>query len=311
MILMLIKTVVVLTLALLNVMVIIYMERKVLADIQVRLGPMRVGWHGILQLIADFIKLVTKEDIIPTKADKLLFIMAPIMVFVPSFLLYLTIPLTEKLVVRDLDIGIFYVFAVAGIFPVGLIIAGWSSFNKYSLLGGLRAAAQQISYEVPLLLSLIGAVMLSGSLSLVSIVNAQKSLWYIFLQPFGFLFYLTVAIAELNRTPFDIPEAESELVAGYMTEYSGMRFAFFFLVEYSNLFIVSAVATLVFLGGWLGPILPPLVWFLLKTYLVVFLIIWLRGTLPRIRVDQLMDLAWKILLPLTLANIMLTGLLIL
>lgn len=311
MILMLIKTVVVLTLALLNVMVIIYMERKVLADIQVRLGPMRVGWHGILQLIADFIKLVTKEDIIPTKADKLLFIMAPIIVFVPSFLLYLTIPLTEKLVVRDLDIGIFYVFAVAGIFPVGLIIAGWSSFNKYSLLGGLRAAAQQISYEVPLLLSVLGAVMLSGSLSLVSIVNAQKSLWYIFLQPFGFLFYLTVAIAELNRTPFDIPEAESELVAGYMTEYSGMRFAFFFLVEYSNLFILSAVATLVFLGGWLGPILPPLVWFLLKTYLVVFLIIWLRGTLPRIRVDQLMDLAWKILLPLALANIMLTGLLIL
>lgn len=308
-IIMLIITGVILGLVLLNVLLLTYMERKVVADMQVRYGPMRVGWHGILQPIADALKLLIKEDIVPTLADKWLFLIAPIMVFVPAFLMYVTLPLTKNLVVSNLDIGIFFIFAIVTIMPIGILIAGWGSFNKYTLLGGFRGAAQQISYEVPMLLSILGIVMLSESYSLTDIVEAQKPLWFIFFQPFGFLFFLIATIAKLNRVPFDIPEAESELVQGYMVEYSGMRFAFFFLAEYSNLFVVSALATILFFGGWQGPLLPPLIWFLIKTYIIVFVIIWIRATLPRIRVDQLMSLGWKILLPLTLLNILVTGLL--
>lgn len=297
-----------LTFVLLNALFLVWVERKILGHIQVRLGPMRVGSHGALQTIADALKLFLKEDIIPLRADKGLFIVAPFMVFIPAFIVYVVIPFNRVLVVRDLDIGIFYIFAVAALFPIGIVIAGWASDNKYSLLGGMRAAAQQISYEVPMLLSVLGVVMIAGTMSTIGIVEAQTDIWFLALQPLGFLIYAVTMVAELNRTPFDMPEAESELVAGFHVEYSGMRWALFMLSEYSNMFLVSALATVLFLGGWKGPLLPPLLWFLIKTYLLVLVIIWVRGTLPRIRVDQLMDLGWKVLLPLSLVNIGATGL---
>ncbi len=303
-----VKSIFLLLFVLVNALFLVWLERKILGHIQVRLGPMRVGSHGLLQTIADALKLLIKEDIIPLKADRRLFIVAPFIVFIPAFIVYLVIPFSKTLIVKNLDIGIFYIFAIAALFPIGIVIAGWASNNKYSLLGGMRAAAQQISYEVPMLLSVLGVVMVAGTLSTISIIEAQKNVWFILLQPLGFLIYAITMVAELNRIPFDMPEAESELVAGFNVEYSGMRWALFFLAEYSNMFLVSAIAVILFLGGWQGPFLPPLVWFLIKTYLLVLFIIWVRGTLPRIRVDQLMDLGWKILLPLSLLNIGLTGL---
>lgn len=301
---------------LLNVIVVVYMERKVLADMQVRYGPYRVGPHGTLQVVADVLKLLIKEDIVPNKADKRLFALAPLIVVVPALLLYMVIPVSPELIAQNLDIGVYFIFAISSIIPVGIIVAGWASYNKYSLLGGLRSAAQQLSYEVPILLSILGVIMLVGSLSLVEIVGFQEQSllgpiprWFVFLQPFGFIFFIIAAVAELNRTPFDIPEAESELVSGYNTEYSGIRFGLFFLAEYSNTFITAALAALLFLGGWDGPLLPAPIWLLIKTYLIIYFIVWLRGTLPRVRIDQLMNLGWKILLPLTLFNILFTGLL--
>ncbi|RJQ54459.1 MAG: NADH-quinone oxidoreductase subunit NuoH [Actinobacteria bacterium] len=293
-----------------NVLVLIWYEQKVLAHIQIRMGPMRTGFHGMAQPLADALKVMTKEDIQPAKVDKWLFNLAPIVVFVPAYLLYLAVPATSQLVGHNFDLSLFYVFAVAALFPIGILMAGWSSNNKYSLLGGLRAAAQQISYEVPMLLSVLGVVMLSGTLSIVEIVEAQARAPYVLYQPVAFLLFLTTLCAELNRTPFDMPEAESELVAGYQTEYSGMKFALFMLAEYANLFVLSALAAALFLGGWNGPVLPPVVWFFVKTYFIITLIIWIRGSLPRVRVDQLMDLGWKILLPLGLLNILYTGVLI-
>jgi NADH-quinone oxidoreductase subunit H len=316
------KGIIALAIGLGNVLVFLYLERKVLADLQVRYGPMRVGPHGLLQPIADALKLILKEDIIPTAADKWLFILAPFIAFVPAFMLYLTIPISENLYVYNLDLGFFYLFGILTVVPVGILVAGWASHSKYSLIGGLRAAAQQISYEIPLLLSVLGVVMLAGSFSLVDIVKAQQGYlhlfgvpilprWFIFLQPFGFLFYFIAALSDTQRTPFDIPEAESELVQGYFTEYSSMKFALFFLGEYSNVIIISALSVIAFLGGWSGPLLPGVVWFFLKTYALVYLVIWLRATWPRVRIDQLMDFGWKILLPLTLINIMVTGFLML
>lgn len=299
----------------------VYVERKVLADLQIRLGPMRVGPHGMLQTVADMLKMMTKEDTIPGYADKPLFWLAPVMVLVPAFLSYLVIPISPTLVVLDWDIGIFWIFAVTTITPVGIIVAGWASYNKFSLLGGLRSAAQQISYEVPLLLAVLGVIMLSSSLNLGEIVaQQQKPLfgifhsWFIFLQPLGFLLYLIAGLAELNRTPFDIPEAESELVSGYNTEYSGMKFGIFMLAEYSNIVVIALLGALLFLGGWDGPswgffaLVPVPFWLLLKTAAIIYLIIWIRGTFPRVRIDQLMNLGWKIMLPLTLANVLVTGL---
>src|SRR3989304_1139326 len=239
-----IKAIIALLIGLGNVVVFLYIERKIIADMQVRYGPMRVGFHGILQPIADSLKLMTKEDIIPTAADRWLFILAPFIAFVPAFMLYLTIPISENLYVANLDLGFFYLFGILTVVPVAVLVAGWASHSKYALIGGLRGAAQQISYEIPLLASILGVVMLTGSFSLVDIVNAQQlplikigaftilPRWYIFLQPFGFLFYFTAALADTQRTPFDIPDAESELVQGYNTEYSSMKFALFFLGEY-------------------------------------------------------------------------------
>ncbi|MFQ5574917.1 MAG: NADH-quinone oxidoreductase subunit NuoH [Terriglobia bacterium] len=307
-----------LVLVLANVIVIGYVEMKVAADMQVRLGPMRVGWHGILQPVADGLKMFLKEDTVPRNADKPLFWLAPIISFVPGFLLFLVIPLGETLVANDMDIGIFYIFALATIMPVGVVVAGWASNSKYSLLGGLRGAAQQISYEVPLLLSLLGVVMIVGSLSLVEIVGAQSGRilgflpgWFIFLQPFAFLLFFVSLLAEVNRVPFDIPEAESEIVAGYFTEYSGMKFGLFFATEYMMTFLLALLGALVFLGGWRGPFLPPVVWLLVKTYGLIYVSIWVRWSLPRVRIDQILALGWKILLPATLLNIFVTGLFLL
>ncbi len=297
----------------------IWLERKIMAHMQVRLGPMRVGPHGLLQPIADGIKLLFKEDIIPEKASKLLFVLAPAMAMVPAMLTFAVIPFGDAvkilgykvdLVITDVNIGFLYIFGVSSLGIYGIVMAGWASNNKYSLLGGIRSSAQMISYELTLGLSLIGVVMMTESLSLVDVVNAQAKLWNIILQPIGFFIYFTSAIAEVNRCPFDLPEAESELVAGYHTEYSSMKFAMFFMAEYANMITVSAIAVTFFLGGWQGPFLPPVVWFLLKLSGCLFFFIWIRSTFPRLRYDQLMHFGWKFLLPLSLLNILITGLVI-
>jgi NADH-quinone oxidoreductase subunit H len=287
----------------------IWWIRKISGHFQVRYGPMRTGWHGWLQTIMDALKLIMKEDVTPANCDKLAFFVAPIIIFVASFMAYIPLPFGKGLIVKDLNIGILYILAITTFTVVSLLMAGWSSNNKYSLLGGLRSAAQIISYEVPLTLSILGVVIFAQSLSMVTIVNSQAHVWqwYIFRQPLAFFIYLIAAMAETNTTPFDIPEAEQELVAGYNVEYSGMKFAMFFLAEFANTFLVAAIAATLFLGGWNGPILPSWIWFLLKTYLVIFLIWWFKWTFPRVRVDQLMGFGWKFLLPLAFLNLILTG----
>lgn len=287
--------------------VILYSEIKVASHVQSRLGYMRTGWHGALQGIADMVKLLLKEEILPEKIDKPIFLIAPYVVFLPVFLSFIVIPFGPGLIVRNLNIGLLYFLAISSVSAIGIIMAGWSSYNKYSLIGGLRSAAQVISYEIPHLLSLLPVIMLSGSLSTVSIVNAQEKVWYIFLQPLGFLIYFVSTLAECNRTPFDLPEAESELISGYHTEYTGMRFGLFFMAEYTHVFAGCAMGTILFLGGWRGAFLPPVFWFFLKTALLVFIVLLLRWTLPRFRIDQLMYLNWRILLPLALLNLIITG----
>jgi NADH-quinone oxidoreductase subunit H len=296
-----------------SAMFLIWMERKVSAHIQSRFGPMRVGWHGVLQSIADAVKLLLKEDIRPAGVDKLVWWLAPFVVVVPSVMVFVVIPFGKSLIVKDLNVGILYIMAVSSVGVIGIFMAGWGSNNKYSLLGGMRSAAQIISYEIPLVLSMIVVAMQASSLSMQKIVAAQSGHWYI-LHPnltLAFVVYLISATAEVNRTPFDIPEAESELVSGFHTEYSGMKFAMFFIGEYTNVFIISAIATTLFWGGWNGPILPPVVWFLIKTYGIVFILMWARWTFPRVRVDQLMGFAWKALTPISLVNLAITGWLLL
>lgn len=305
----------------LNVAYLTYFERKLIGHMQARLGPMRTGWHGILQPIADGIKLFFKEDIIPQGADKTVFRLAPLMVLVPALISFAIIPFSKDVTIfgykipfhiADLNIGILYILALSALSVYGIVMAGWSSNSKYSLLGGLRSSAQLISYEIAMGLSLIGVLMLSRSLNLIDIVDAQKGFkWFVFLQPLGFFIYFVSVVAETNRPPFDLPEAESELVGGFHTEYSGMRFAYFFLAEYANMFLLSSLAVILFLGGWHGPFLPPVIWFLIKVYGFLFLFYWFRGTLPRFRYDQLMRLGWKIFLPLALLNIIVTGLVLL
>jgi NADH-quinone oxidoreductase subunit H len=294
----------------LAVLFLVWWERKVSGHMQSRFGPMRTGWHGWLQTIIDAIKLILKEDTTPENADKISFLIAPIIVFVSAFMAYICIPFGKGLMVKDLNIGILYIMAITTFTVIGLLTAGWSSNNKYSILGGFRSAAQIISYEVPLTLSILGVVILAQSLSMQTITNSQKHIWewYIWRQPLGFLIYLVAGIAEINRTPFDIPEAEQELVAGFNVEYSGMKFAMFFFAEYTNLFLVSAIATTLFLGGWNGPFLPSWLWFFIKSFFLVFVIMWFKWTFPRLRVDQLMGFAWKFLLPLAFLNLILTGL---
>jgi len=270
---------------------------------------MRVGWQGLLQSVADAIKLLLKEDIMPTGVDKWVWQLAPFFAAVPSVMAFVVIPFGKNLIVKDLNVGILYITSITSICVLGIFMAGWSSNNKYSLLGGIRSAAQIISYEVPLILSIITVVMFTGSLSMQKIVEEQSKYWFV-LRPnlaVAFLIYMIAALAEVNRTPFDIPEAESELVAGYHTEYSGIRFAMFFVAEYTNLFIISAVAATLFLGGWQGPVLPPVLWFLYKTYGIVFILMWVRWSFPRVRVDQLMSFTWKVLTPIAFLNLIISG----
>jgi NADH-quinone oxidoreductase subunit H len=293
----------------------IYFERKVIGWMQFRIGPNRVGPLGLLQSVADVTKLLMKEDTIPNEADRTLFKLAPVIVYVPAFSVLATFPFTETLYLADLNIGLLYYIAISGISTLGIVVGGWASNNKYSLLGGMRSAAQMISYEVPLVTSVVGVILLTGSLNLHDIVTNQGDNiweWNLFPQIIGFIVFTIAAISELNRTPFDLPEAESELVAGYHVEYSGFRFAFFMLAEYVYVFAIASLATILFLGGWYPPLavldfIPGIVWFLLKFTAIVFFLFWIRATLPRIRVDQLMGLGWRVLLPLALFNIFLTA----
>jgi NADH-quinone oxidoreductase subunit H len=289
----------------------IYLERKVLARAQDRIGPNRVGPFGLLQPVADAVKLLTKEDIMPTRADKVLFTLAPVLVLTASLMIWAVVPFGPGLALANLNVGVLYIIAMGGLPTIGFVIAGWSSNNKYALLGGMRAVAQFISYEIVGVLGLVVPVLLAGSMSLFDVVQAQLGYrWFIFYPIIGqlaFLLFMIAGLAESNRTPFDLVEAESELGAGFHTEYSGMRFALFFLAEYANMFVISIVASVLFLGGWEGPILPPFLWIIIKAQTLVFVMMWIRSTLPRLRYDQLMNFAWKRLLPLALLNIGLTG----
>jgi NADH-quinone oxidoreductase subunit H len=325
----------------LTVMVLTLAERKVLGWMQDRMGPMEVGPYGVLQPIADGLKLFFKEDIIPAGANRFLFSLAPILALVPALIGFAVIPFgpnqtveifgmqIKPFIISDINIGILYILAFASIGAYGIILGGWSSNSKYSLLGGLRSAAQVISYELNVGLAIVGVILLSGSLSLVQITEAQSGWfwnWFVlalpFPQIFAFVVYVISSVAETNRVPFDLPEAESELVAGFFTEYSGMRFAFFFIAEYANMILVSCVATALFLGGWNAPYpgtllghlglesvawIENVVWFAAKVYFFLFLFFWLRATLPRLRYDQLMRFGWKVMLPIALGNILITS----
>ncbi len=290
-----------------NVLILIWLERKVAGFMQERLGPNRLGPYGIFQTIADTLKLLTKEDIIPSQTDKLIFKTAPMFFIIVAVLLYAVIPMGKDMAVVDLNIGLFYFISVGSLSTICILMAGWGSNNKWSLLGAMRSVAQMISYEIPLAFSLLGVVMIAGSLNLSAIVAAQHNLWFILLQPVAFVTYFIAATAELNRGPFDMPEAEQELTAGAFTEYTGMRWALFFLAEYTNLVAVSALASTLFLGGWQGPWLPSWIWIIIKTYSVMLIFMWMKWTFPRIRMDHLMSFSWKVLIPISLVNIVLTG----
>jgi NADH-quinone oxidoreductase subunit H len=298
-----------------------WLERKIAGHIQQRLGPMRVGWHGLLQPLADGIKLLTKEDHIPAEADRFLFTLAPIITLVPPFAVFVAIPFGDSvsifgeeitLYLADMNVGLLYILAVAGIGTFGVILAGWASNSKYAVLGSLRTAAQMISYEIPMGFSVIGVVMLAQSMSLVDIVEAQAGMWNVVYQPLGFFVFFVAGLAEAQRIPFDLPEAEGDLGAGYHTEYSGMRFSFFMIAEYLIVVILAALNVILFFGGWNGGVipLPPAVWYLLKVGFFVWVFMWFRFTFPRYRYDQLMKIGWKVLLPLSLANILVSGIFI-
>ena len=306
-ILLIIQWICIISIVTVNIIILIWLERKIAGFIQQRLGPNRLGPFGIFQTIADAIKLLTKEDIIPAAADKWIFRTAPMFFIVVAVMLYAVIPMGKGMQVVDLNVGVFYFISLASLSTICLLMAGWGSNNKWSLLGAMRAVAQMISYEIPLVFSLLGVIMIAGSLRLSDIVAAQNQVWFILLQPVAFITYFIAATAELNRGPFDMPEAEQELTAGAYTEYTGMRWALFFLAEYTNLVAVSALAATIFLGGWQGPWLPSWLWIILKTYLIILVFFWLKWTFPRIRMDHLMAFNWKVLIPVSLLNILITG----
>jgi len=299
--------VVIIAFVLIMAMALIYIERRFVGFIQVRLGPNRTGPFGVLQPVADAIKVLLKEDIIPAKGDKPVFWLAPLVAFVPVLMIFAVVPFQSGALLADLNIGILYVVAVSSVVAVGVFMAGWSSNNKYSLVGAMRDVAQLISYEIPLGLAILSVVLLAGSLSLTRIVEAQ-SIPFILLQPLGFLIFFIAALAEVNRTPFDLLEADSEIVAGFNIEYSGMKFALFYLAEYCEALVLSALVATLFLGGWKGPLLPPFLWFVIKIVAVFMVVVWIRGTIPRLRIDQVMGFAWKGLLPLALINLLITAL---
>ena len=287
-------------------MAFIYVERRVISRFQIRIGPNRIGPFGLLQPVADTIKILIKEDIIPLNVDKLIHLLAPIVAIVPAIMIFAVIPFQNGASLVDLNIGILYIVAISSVSVVGLVMAGWSSNNKYALISTMRVIAQVVSYEIPMALAIIGVVLFAGTLSMNGIVQAQH-IPYILLQPLGFFIYFLAALAEINRTPFDLLEAEGEIVAGFNIEYSGIKFALFFLAEYTEAVAISAIITTLYLGGWKGPFLPPVLWFLIKVFAVFIVIIWVRSTLPRLRIDQVMGFAWKFLLPLAFINLLVTG----
>ena len=285
----------------------IWLERRLLALWQDRYGPNRVGPFGLLQVLADMIKIFFKEDWIPPFADKAVFIGAPAVIMVTVLMSFAVLPIAPGIIVSDLNIGLLFVLGMSSLGVYSVVLAGWASDNKYALLGGLRAAAQMLSYEVFMGLSLMGVVLLAGSFNLSAIVAAQSHLWFVVPQFLGFVLFLIAGIAETRRLPFDLPEAESELIAGFHSEYSGMKFGMFFVGEYLGVILISSLITILFFGGWLGPVLPPIVWFLIKMLFFICFFILLRAALPRPRFDQLMSWGWKVMLPLALANLLVTG----
>ncbi len=290
-----------------NALILTWAERKVAGHMQLRIGPKEVGPYGLIQPLADALKLLGKEIITPRNVDKPIFYLGPIMIFIPVLVAFVVIPFDSFLQVKDINVGILVILAFSSFTVLAILMAGWGSNNKYSLIGAIRSIAQSVAYEIPLLLSLLAVVMMTNSLSLKDVVEAQKGVWFVVLQPVAFVIYFISSVAETNRTPFDLPEAESELVAGYHTEYSGMMFALFFLAEYTNMFIVSAITVTFFLGGYQGPFLPGIVWFLIKSYFLVFVMMWFRWTFPRVRFDQLLNISWKALIPLAFLNLLVTG----
>ena len=286
----------------------VWLERKALGRLQLRLGPTRTGPMGLMQPIADAVKLILKEDIIPDSADKAIFWAAPVIVVMSAFMIWVTIPGAEGLVLRNLDLGLFYITAFAVIGILGLVLAGWGSANKYGVLGGLRSAAQLISYEIPVIMVVVAVAMLAQSLNLQVIVAQQNPVPYALILPLGMVVFFIAGLAEVGRTPFDIYHAESEVVGGPFVEYSGAHWSVFFLAEYINTFAIAALVTLLFLGGWSGPLLPGVVWFLIKVYAVILVVFWIRGTFPRLRIDQLMAFAWKAMVPLSFYSIVITAL---
>ncbi|WDL95211.1 NADH-quinone oxidoreductase subunit NuoH [Alicyclobacillus sp. ALC3] len=302
---------VILLLTLLVVMYTIYYQRKLIGWMQGRIGPNRVGPLGLLQTAADVLKLLIKEDVTPDRADKGLFLIAPIIAFVPSFMALAVLPFSAHHVfTANLGIGVLYYLALSAITIHGVMLGGWASNNKYALIGGMRSAAQMLAYEIPLGMSIVGVVLMAGSMNLNHIITAQQhSWWYVVPQFLGFCVFMVAATAEMNRTPFDLPEAESELVAGYSVEYTGFRFAFFYLTEYIYLFAMAGLCATLFFGGWSGPFLPGWLWYAIKVFIFISVQFWIQATMPRIRADQLMSFAWKILLPLALANLVITAVL--
>jgi len=291
-----------------NVLFLIWLERKVSGHIQRRYGPMEVGPHGTLQTVADMVKLLGKQILTPVATDKFVYILAPVLVFVPTLCLASLVPLSGAEAFADQPYGLVVVIALSGISVLAIFMAGWASNNKYAVLGGMRSVAQVIAYEIPILLAALSVVMIAQSLNLREIVAAQaRGVPFVLLQPVAAVLYFVGITAETNRAPFDIPEAESELVGGFHTEYSGMRFGMFFFAEYTNMLVLAAVGATLFLGGWLGPWLPGPVWLLLKAYAIIFVMIWMRWTFPRLRFDQLMSFAWKLLIPVAIVNLVITA----
>ena len=294
-----------------GVMSLVWLERKVLGRLQRRLGPTRTGPMGLMQPVADALKLILKEDIIPSSSEKAIFWTAPVIVVISAFMIWVTIPGAPDVVLKNLgDLGLFYIIAFAVVGILGLVLAGWGSANKYGTLGGLRAAAQLISYEIPVIMVVISVGMLAQSLNMIEIVEKQSSYPYVLIHPLGLAIFFIAGLAEVGRTPFDIYFAESEIVGGPFVEYSGAHWSVFFLAEYINTFAIAALAVLLFLGGWSGPLLPGnwvIIWFLLKVYAVILVIFWIRGTFPRLRIDQLMAFAWKVMVPLSFYAIVVTG----